>query len=263
LNGKRNFIITAGRSGSTLLCSILADAGADFGLPHISGWDPGGGTYEHRLIAQAAKWYRRAHEISPDRPLPPRKWAWTLVRHQGKHLLRRALRQAEFFKALHLDLAVQPASKLGYFPQIVVSFRAFVPQALSLAKMFSERDAGAQEAEYLRTYRNAMMWLFLYGGCVVDYDDLVDPACNRWITPLAAVTGLPATELAYARRARVRQQKFPLRPNGIEYSEATARLEATMRDLCGQLVLPSHIAVRAWNHANGEDGHTAERTLAM
>ena len=42
-DNRRFFVVTVGRTGSSLLASILADAGADFGVQSEDKWDAGGG----------------------------------------------------------------------------------------------------------------------------------------------------------------------------------------------------------------------------
>jgi hypothetical protein len=56
---------------------------------------------------------------------------WTYHRTAGKRYLKQALQQAIYVKALHLDLAI----KLGYFPQVIVSYRPFGEHALSFSQL--------------------------------------------------------------------------------------------------------------------------------
>ena len=43
----RYLIVSDGRSGTTLLASILGMAGTDFGLPVAEDWNPSSGSNEH------------------------------------------------------------------------------------------------------------------------------------------------------------------------------------------------------------------------
>ena len=43
---RRTFVLTFGRSGSSLLCALMSDAGADFGLAAPLQWDPRDGVLE-------------------------------------------------------------------------------------------------------------------------------------------------------------------------------------------------------------------------
>src|SRR5262249_27309295 len=130
---RRYFILTAGRTGSTLLATILADAGADFGLPVPEDWDVArGGDLEHPEIRHAANHLRLALERSPRKPITvPSKWVWTYHHAVGKHHLRQALQQAKYVKGVNLDLAVPHTIKLGFFPVILVSSRPFGEFAIS------------------------------------------------------------------------------------------------------------------------------------
>lgn len=238
---ERFLVINSGRTGSTLLSAVLADAGADFGMPAVQTWSAEDGAFEPSAITRAAAWFAVADQMGPAKPLWPRSWHWTLARHRAKVHLARALNAARFVKGPSLDLAVQPAAKMGYLPRIIVSYRAFPAQAMSLAQRSGWRDVTALEAYYLRTYKNALMWLLVFGGCVVDYDELTDPGETEWASALAALTELPRSAMIAARQVRLgpkrtRQAVLPV------LSAECDRLYAAMRELSGQLVLPANVA---------------------
>src|ERR1700730_10918875 len=89
---RRVFILTSGRSGSTLLASILADAGAAFGMRTPERWDPGTGDLEHRELHRMGAWMGYAYDLSPDRPgIGLRRYLWDFYRSMGKARLRRLL----------------------------------------------------------------------------------------------------------------------------------------------------------------------------
>lgn len=249
----RFFVITAGRSGSTLLCSVLRDAGAEFGLDDVTDWDETGGAFEHPDLWRSSAHYYRSHKMSSDRPGLPAKWMWDLHRWRGKTLLKRGLEQARYLKAINIDLTVQPAFKLGYFPQIIISARAFADQQVSLATMFTERSAIDHEREYLRTYRNGLLWLRLYGGCVIDFDSMTHPSGDFCAPPLAALTGLPAAALA--RALEQRRRDIPHHSHrataAIRRSLGIENLEAELDSLRGMVIPPSGAARRAWRKRHG------------
>jgi hypothetical protein len=244
---ERFFIVTAGRTGSSLLASILAAAGADFGMPADQNWDESeGGSFEHPSIVRAASAFRAAFELSPTKPQSIySRLRWTLTRHGGKAHLRRALRSARFFKAVSLDLVIPVVIKLGYFPRLIVNHRSFAEHALSFSQMFPHRSIGVLEADFLRTYRNALMQLHLYGGCVVGYDELIDPSRQDWVAPLAALTGLEAAHLLAARqgrggRAGTAQHPLP------GFSDQAEQICSSIAAMAGQTIPPSRHALRNW-----------------
>src|SRR5215467_3555057 len=102
---RRFFVVTAGRTGSSLLASILADAGADFSITAADDWDTArGGSMEHPDIRTATRHFGRAFELSPSKPRGLiRRILWTYHRTMGKRYLKRALERAIYVKALHLD----------------------------------------------------------------------------------------------------------------------------------------------------------------
>ena len=238
---ERFLVVNSGRTGSSLLSAVLADAGADFGMPAVQTWSADAGAFEPAAITRAAAWFAVADQMGPTKPLWPRSWHWSFARHRAKVHLGRALNAARFVKGPNLDLAVQPAAKMGYLPRIIISYRSFPAQAMSLAQRSSWRDVTALEAYYVRTYKNALMWLLVFGGCVVDYDELTDPGETEWASALSALTGLPRLPMVAARQTRLdASRKQPASLPAL--SGECDRLYASLRELSGQLVLPGHVA---------------------
>ncbi|HTT80536.1 MAG TPA: hypothetical protein VMF86_12735 [Stellaceae bacterium] len=241
---ERFLVVGAGRTGSSLLCAVLAAAGADFGMPADQVWAADDGAFEHADVTRAAAWFTVADRLGAVRPLWPRRWIWDAARHHAKMHLRHALAAAQFVKGPNLDLTVQLTAKFGYLPRIVVSHRSFAPQAMSLALRAAGLDTRAIEAYYLRTYKNALLWLHVYGGCTVDFDDLIDPQKTQWLDAVAEVTGLSRRRMAAARAARLDPGRAP-RHSPPVLSPECERLHACLCDLRGQVVLPSRLAARA------------------
>lgn len=218
----RFFIVTAGRSGSTLMCAILADAGADFGLAVPTDWNREGGELEHPAVKRAAHHLRRAHDLDRGRRQVLSPWLeMRCRRHLGRRHLRHALGAARYLKISDLDLAVQPAFRLGYLPRVILSFRPFEAQARSLlaGRTFHGPDELAEE--YVRTYRQGLLLLHAFGGCVVEHADLRAPDEGGWLTALASVTGLEPDRLNRAAAARVESgAPDPVMP--VLYPEARA-----------------------------------------
>src|SRR5690242_19469581 len=201
---RRYFLITSGRTGSTLLANILADSGADFAIVSREEWDTArGGWMEHDEIRRASQHFRLAFERSPSKPTSlVSRLIWTYHRTLGKKYLRQALRKAVYVKAMHLDLAIPFAIKLGYFPQLIINYRPFSEQALSSSQMLMTWSLDALAETFNRTYRNALIQVHAYGGCVVSYADLTDHRRTDWATALGQITGLPADKLLETRARR-------------------------------------------------------------
>lgn len=245
----RYFVISAGRTGSSLLCAILASAGADFGMPADQSWAEDEGAFEHRDIVLAAGRYRAAYGISRERPDGGiRRLAWSAVRHVGKGHLRRALDAAGYFKAVNLDLVIPAVARLGYLPRVIVNYRQFAPHALSLSQMFPHRDLAVMEANYVRTYRNALFLLRLYGGCVVGHRALTDPGRREWLGALSGLTGLDEEKLDSGRKERLRiGGQGDAGPD--DFSADATRLFEKLEDLSGRLVPPNRVALRSFAKA--------------
>ena len=59
----RFIMVTTGRSGSSLLAAIIADAGGNFGFPSEDEWDPAAGAMEHPVAQEASRLFRRAYYL--------------------------------------------------------------------------------------------------------------------------------------------------------------------------------------------------------
>lgn len=240
----RHFIVNLGRCGSSLLGAVLADVGADFGITAPVSWDPRTGQMETDEIRRAAHHFRRAHDISEGRkflfsPVIERK----LRLHRARHWLRAALAKGRFLKIGDLDLVVQPAFKLGYVPSVIVNFRQLEPMLPSL--LVGRTHVGPDELarEYVRIYRQALVLLRTFGGCTVEYNDLLDPASLSWADGLAVVAGCSSDSLLEARARRVNGEPDPSEVTPM-YQEAY-ELFHTMRTYRGCAVERSRQATRA------------------
>ena len=264
-NGERErfFIITAGRTGSTLLASILADAGADLGMPPTQEWDvSSGGDMELAEIRHAANNFRLAFERSPKKPAGTlSKWIWTHHISNGKRWTRRALTRARFLKAVNLDLAVPYAIKLGYFPRIIVSYRSFTDHAISCSQTLGSRSLSALAEDYARTYGNALFQIQTFGGCAIDYAELTDPNRVEWASALAEVTGLSADALLASRARRVNSLASSGRaPTAL--SESAERIYVHLEQYAGRAVPPSAQALRNWAHTMKDAPARPERAVS-
>ena len=244
---RRFFVVTPGRTGSTLLATILADAGADFSVASRDDWDAArGGWMEHADIRRASNHFRIAFECAPSKPRSLfSRIAWSYHRAAGKRYLRRALQRAVYVKAMHLDLAIPFAIKLGYFPQVIVNYRPFGAQAMSFSQMMINWSVDALAATYNRTYRNSLLQLSSYGGCVVSYADLTDPSRTEWATALGRITGLSADRLLESRARRCKAD-LPAEAELPVLDQSAQQSIAALDALSGIAVPPSPQALRNW-----------------
>ncbi|MDX1711048.1 MAG: hypothetical protein R3316_07900 [Rhodovibrionaceae bacterium] len=247
----RIFIVNPGRVGSSLLSVIMADAGADFGMPAPREWQPGQGEMEHPEMTAAADGFARAHALSAEKPVSRLlRWRWDLERHRAKGRLAVALPKARFFKADNLDLAVRPALQAGYLPRVVLNYRRFGDHAKSLYLRRGHLSVDRLAARYERICANGLMLLYLFGGCAVEYEELADASQTAWAGALAEAMGLDRGRLLQAREARV-----SLRSRAGEDERPPVlvpRLESLyeeMRAYSGRAVAPSEPARRNWERA--------------
>jgi hypothetical protein len=242
---RRFFVISAGRTGSTLLSAILADAGAEFGMRPPSGWDRATGAMEHPDLLAACRRYAAADAISPAKPRGAlRRYRWTLLRFLGKRRLRTGLAATRFVKVGHAHLLIRPVLKLGYFPSIVLSYRRFEDHAVSLGMMAANANLDQLVEQYNRINKSALWLLNMFGGCVVGYEQLVDPADRRWVEALAEVANLPAGALSAARDRRAAAPSHHI--EALCFDRTARQTFDDLEALRGLVIAPSAQALRSW-----------------
>lgn len=209
---ERFFIVSSGRTGTSLLAAIMHDAGADFGVEARAGWDRRGGEMELHEMRRACYLLARAG-VRPSFGLALAEWTWR--RWRARTLLKKALRSAQYFK-LMVPAAARMIEQAGYKPVIILNSRRFAPTVASFAKTTGGVYGFEEVARrYTEVYRDGLMLLERYGGCVVDYDEIVDLECSEWAERLGACTGLKPGDLLSARDNRcngrpVATASFPL-----------------------------------------------------
>lgn len=248
---KRYFIVTNGRSGSSLLAVLMADSGADFGMKAPAGWDPRTGQMENQAIKEAAHHYRRAFDIDHGRryKLCP-EFEARLRRRRGRRWLQRALGQAEYFKIGDLDLLIQPTFRLGFLPQVILIYRRFEPNLASLVVGRTHTGPDDLAAEYVRIYRQGLLLMHCFGGCAIGYERLVDPQQRQWAAALGEITGLPEDALLQARSVRLRSSAARPQPAAGQYPELD-RLYEALESESGKPIAPSSATLRAMQARSG------------
>ena len=126
-NQVRYLIVGTGRSGSSLLSAILADAGANFDIPEISGWDRRSGAYEHPKLISACKWLYRSRKVAPFSD-SFKKFCERKIIYNLSELFEAAI-FAKYPMAVGLTHFV---SQLGYKPQVILSYRNFFGYSTSM-----------------------------------------------------------------------------------------------------------------------------------
>jgi hypothetical protein len=192
----RVFIVGTGRSGSSLLSAILADAGVDFGVPNVSGWDRSSGAFEHPLLISACKWFLRARKVSliSDR-------AKRFCESKMEQELVRLLQKVEFSKyPAAIDL-IHVIPKLGYVPKVIVSYRNFDSYSMS-AYLKNGGNITRLAYDYVETNNTALLQLNVFGGCSVSYEEVIDLEETDWAQSIADLTGLDFERILKSREKR-------------------------------------------------------------
>jgi hypothetical protein len=243
---KRYFIVSAGRTGSTLLAAMLADAGANFALETPADWNRNGGEMEHCDLFRASRLIQSAYALSPQKP----DWSvarlrWVIARSRGKRRLHKVLETARFLKVADAHWTIRTAFKLSYFPVVLLNFRRFEDHAVSLGLMWDMSTVEMLAEHYVMLYTRGLQLLNTFGGCAVSYESLVGTQARSWIEPLSFLTGLPADRLKLSRERRVSEVSSPV--TGSINLPQIERLYDALCAINGKVIPPSAQALRIWS----------------
>ncbi|MDH4380497.1 MAG: hypothetical protein QE509_01255 [Gammaproteobacteria bacterium] len=219
----RWMIVTLGRSGSSLLATIMADAGAQFGITAPAEWDPRAGEMEDPDAKRAAHQMRRAFDIDSGRRhvLFPQIEA-RLRRGLARKYLKQSLLRAECVKIGDLDLLVQSAFALGYSPRVILNYRRFQDCLVSnvVGRKHSGPDSIAED--YRRIYRQGFELLKIFGGCAISYEEMLANPGGSWLAALGTVAGLDRSSLQAAATRRIRRSESGALESNASYPECDA-----------------------------------------
>lgn len=218
-------IVSDGRSGTTLLTSILGTAGADFGLPVAEHWDASGGSNEHPDLVPTTDVLEKAEALTAHSTRYPGLSILARgYRSYAKRKVKRLLDKAPYHKS---SAYMAPyAFKLGFSPRVIASYRQ--SGDLARSKMLLQRTTYPTIVERIEmTYRNALIGIHTFGGCAISYEEIIDPDETDWMEALSQLTGIEYDTLMGARQRIVRTTN----PGSSTDFRLDARLEALYEDL--------------------------------
>ncbi len=223
----RYFVVTFGRSGSSLLSHVLQRSGATFNLPHSKEVNTYSEHLENPVIDLAIKAADAANRCNRNDPLRIGRIRFNLWRSIAKRRLGKALSRAVYSKSRGNTLVIPLAPSVGYDPKLIVMYRNFGDVLISDIEK-SKNVPSYYAAQLERTFSDAQFLLNRFGGLIIDFDDLVDVKRQAWIEPLAELTGLDAALIARTRSELVREnftkpQKEVVVPRPLREVEAFYR----------------------------------------
>ena len=249
---RRRFLIASdGRAGSTLISAILGAAGLDLGMPSVDDWNPLGGAYEHPGLDLLNRTLETAEHLTGlSEQIPGLRMLTRFYRSLAKRRVRSLMKRGQCVKCS--PLAAAYVFKLGLMPQLIVVYRDFGDLARS--KMLLERMQWPTIADRaLHTYRNALIGIHTFGGCVISYEEMIDPQQTAWLQGLADCTGLDYLALAEARARIVRPKpRLAGEKQLFHLDDRLDSIERDLRVLRGRYTPPSWQYLRAAAAAKAE-----------
>ena len=246
---KKYFILSPGRTGSSLLSSFLADAGARFVAEHKESWNPLAGAFEDEAFDHMAFLLSQAHYLEVEKRFTPLyklsyKKIVTLKRFLAKRKMRRIFSKSSYFKGGNPHHSVQLSAHLGYWPVVIVNCRPYDTWMGSMYPGQRNHTVESLTANYVTCLKNSLALLGLFGGCVVDYKEIMDTEERLWAENLGKVTGLDADAILESRRKRL-GKPGPETALPVRNAEA-AQIYDYIQEYASQVVPPSPAAARRW-----------------
>ena len=156
--------------------------------------------------------------------------------HKTKRSLRKVLDAAEFLKSIDLGTLTHTIYKLDYQPKIILSYRSFEEIAQSAYVSFSWGCAES-ERTYLDVYRTGLLQLHAFGGCAIDFRELIDTEEVAWSRVLGEVTGIEERSLLDARDRLSKPVNWQSRVPVL--SRQAEELYGELQTYKGQVISPS------------------------
>lgn len=198
---QRIVVVGPPRSGTTLLASLLAQLGVNFGVEERS-WDVNSGYYEHpellKIYGQLRK-VERLEQVSDNLASRQRQGAVQAL----QHLLGQV--QAIKYPPISSQLPFLVASA-GYAPVLAISARRFEPYAISRMRMEGV-GYGVCKGDYLEMYQTALLLLRVYQGQVISYEGLLGPGRQAALQRLASLSGAAAERVAQVVESSVGESR--------------------------------------------------------
>lgn len=238
----RYFIVSSGRAGSTLLSSIIAQAGADFGCGDSAQWDRRAGAFELKIGSHAAEHHNRAIALKDNSHIS----RWQMLRRKyhrsmAKKNTRKLMQQAQWIK-LSSSGVIRMARAVDYQPRVILLYRPFANYAYS-SFLRSGRHVPQMIEHYYNTYADGLLALNIYGGCVVEYSEIIDRNNDAWLERVAALSNLESANLITARDAIVDQQRSE--DTGMAFEDyRLADIDKLIGQHRGRLIEPHRLAGR-------------------
>jgi len=188
------------RSGSSLLSALLAGSGAKFNMPIVEDWYRGSGAYEHEDYMQLIKHVKRS--------LFFKRFSDRLSNRERKKAIAIAktlFKSAKFVKyppfSEHVANIVKEA---GFEPVIILIYRKF-SDYLRSSMIKSGGTFNEHKQNYISVNQTCFSQLFIFGGCAISYEELMDINEVNWANRLDRLCGLSEKTLLEFRSKTVKE----------------------------------------------------------
>ncbi|MEP5255634.1 MAG: hypothetical protein ABJQ39_11290 [Winogradskyella arenosi] len=188
------------RSGSSLLSALLANSGAKFNMPIVEDWYRGSGAYEHEDYMRLIKHVKRS--------LFFKRFSDRLCNRERKKAIAIAktlFKTSKFVKYPPFSEHIANIAKeAGFEPRIILIYRKF-SDYLRSSMIKSGGTFNDHKQNYMSVNQTCFAQLFIYGGCAITYEELMDLDEVSWAKRLSNLCNLNEEVLLDFRSKTVKE----------------------------------------------------------
>lgn len=195
-------VVGVPRSGTTLLASMLSNAGLNSGMADKD-WDPAGGYYEHPILISCSGDIQKSARLAG---YSDRLSDFFLKRAKKK--LSRLPADITLAKFPNYSYSLPPLlASVGRNPVCVVAIRRFDFCAISRYKLNPALSYDDLKSVYLKTYRQCLLLASLFKVVFVPYEDIVSGVEISGFPEIEYRFGLTRGAIASSREELVRSPR--------------------------------------------------------
>jgi hypothetical protein len=166
-----------------------------------------------------------------------RKYQRTMAKRNTKKLLQ----QAQWVKLSNSGV-VRLARSVNYQPRVILLYRPFANYALS-SFLRSGRQVSQMIDHYYNTYSGGLLALNIYGGCLVEYSEMIQRKDNQWLERIAGLSNLSLDALITARDQQVDVGRSE--DSAITLDDTRlVQIDQALAECRGQLITPHRLSER-------------------
>lgn len=164
------FILSPGRSGSSVFCAVLYKLRFNFGFSTTDSWDHKSGSYEHPTLHKSFAYF---HRYKYFQQIPGLGFIAKFFYNRASFILNKLLLRSDVFKSSKLLWLLPFFINSDYNLKLIFVIRDFESYSKSRFFRFGQ-DFDIIEDNYIRSYKHMIFLSTIYDSLILDFSDLVN-----------------------------------------------------------------------------------------